>query len=334
MSGEGKISAWIVAIGTLLGGLGGAVAVVAFVRDYDNPIARAILDDKHRLSANGRIAKEEFLQERIRDDAAWQDSLNEDTPEAYASYISAYSNGRHVTEAFDRRALRIEDRVWQAAVQSNTEEGYHLYLASYPNGQHSQIASDRVDKLQKSRSRPAYTIDAVDEIARVNVRAARENAIRAQEAQRKARRNESGYASAVLRPYSVSDICGGKFEGASQTEKHFLGDKKAPVLGVWIFEIQNVPDGKGGSSTITPTISQMEAQVTSSEFSYLGGTTEKLSGQIEYPNGNKYEGEFSCEGSTDPYSPFIRPDGLGVLWSAKGDLIGSGRWVGGSLSAK
>ena len=64
------------------------------------------------------------------------------TPEAYAEYLSAFPQGRHVKEAKDSRAFV------QAQVQG-TLEAYAEYIASYPSGRHVE----EVRRLQAMRKK-------------------------------------------------------------------------------------------------------------------------------------------------------------------------------------
>lgn len=317
----GGFSGWMIAVGTLLGGLSGIVAVITLVRDYDNPIARAILDDMSTDRSNRREIQKSYDELRQRDAAAWGVATQSNTPESYGAYVATYPGGAFVSDALARRDRLLEQRAWTSALRQNTIEAYDLYLGSYPTGNHATAARQNKARIQEQGGSVAFSLDAVAGGARPAVRRARTIAVYALEAQRRARAGVRGYFSG-FRAREQSPL-GGTFEGQSRQERTFLGVQiRHAVIGVWVFEPEDPSLPRSALANGLP-VKGMRAQVLSTDM-----WKTQLSGELSLQNGTTYQGEFQ---TARVGTGFIM-EGWGALWSSGGDLIGSGLWRGGELS--
>lgn len=315
----GRVSIWVVAVGTLLGGLGGVATVVAVVHDYDNPLAQAILDDKHRLNSNNRATQEAYLEERHRDDAAWNAALAANSPESYAAYVETFPAGLHLQDALARRAAALEERAWQQALRLDTIEGYEIYLASYPNGARAGAANSNRDRLRAAGGSQRFSIMAVSGIARTAVQRARSGAIYAEEAQRRARRGQAGYMSTYHGSSLASARYGGEFEGRTTQMSNGIWTMDVPYQGIWTFA-----DGRERPTSSPISIVTFKGQISTSSWLSTSGS---VIGEATYTDGRKYEGELSIS----MFSRTFSQNGMGALWTREGMLIGSGRWEDGEL---
>jgi len=84
---------------------------------------------------------------------AWRQAKEQNTMEAYRTYLENYPNGefrasavRRIREIEEAAARQREDLAWEIAQEKNSAQGYQEYLQEYPKGRYAQEA-----KAQKSR---------------------------------------------------------------------------------------------------------------------------------------------------------------------------------------
>lgn len=105
-----------------------------------------------------QVAQEAALQAQT-DDAAYAKAQRLDTAAAYAEYLRAYPQGRHVQEARVRqtalqeatrqaqeaaRRAQADDAAYAEAERADTAASYGAYLATYPQGRHVAEARRRI----------------------------------------------------------------------------------------------------------------------------------------------------------------------------------------------
>lgn len=319
---QGKVSVWMVAVGSLLGGLGGVAAVVTLVRDFDNPIAKVILDDRQRLSGNRKLTVEAYKAEEVREASSWKFALSQNTPEAFSAYISSFPAGHFVAEAITRRTTLIEDGAWQLAVEANTVAAFNLYLVQYPAGSRAGAARASVQRLSAMETLGKFSIEAVDPTARPAVMSARKLKAMAQEAQREAQRGKSGFLSEYRSESDGIALSHGVFEGRIYKTKVgiFKINWEYAALGIWKFDRSRI-DPKSLDAGFWADLVEARGGVVSNPPI----PDAKLSGELICFDGRIYQGEFEMDGYT------FSPNGFGAIWASNGTLIGSGRWTNGKM---
>lgn len=323
-NGQDKVSVWMVAVGSLLGGLGGVAAVVALVRDFDNPIAQAILDDKSRLSGNRKLTAEAFKAGEDRESASWAFAVSQNTPDAYSAYIGRFPAGHFVAEAIARQNALLEDHAWQIAVQANTVAAFKLYLVQYPVGSRAGAARANIQRLSELESVGKFAIGSVDETARPAVLSARKWLAIAQEAQREARLGRGGYLSQYRTHFDgLQTAIYGVFEGRIRKKEGglFQAINGYAELGVWKFD-PSKRDPKRSTGSFGEDLVEAKGRLIS-ERSFT--EEPKYSGELVCSDGRIYQGDFELDIGS------FSPSGYGVLWASDGTLIGSGRWTRGKL---
>jgi hypothetical protein len=323
-NGQDKVSVWMVAVGSLLGGLGGVAAVVALVRDFDNPIAQAILDDKSRLAGNRKLTAESYKAGEERESSSWQFAVSQNTSDAYAAYIERFPAGHFVAEAIARQNALLEEHSWQIAVQANTVAAFNLYLVQYPAGSRAGAARANIKRLSEMESVGKLAIGSVDETARPAVLSARKWLASAQEAQREARLGKPGYLSQYrTQSDGLQTAIYGIFEGRIRKKERGLFRLifVYAELGVWKFD-----PSKRNPASLTGIFGEDVVEAKGrliSEPSFM--EENKYSGELVCSDGRLYQGDFEIDVSS------FSPSGYGVLWASDGTLIGSGRWTKGKL---
>ena len=81
------------------------------------------------------------LDERMSaEDEAYEWARSRGTTAAYAEYLSAYPNGKHVAEALRLEAEAEDDQAYERARTLDTAGSYAAYLAKHPDGRHAAEA--------------------------------------------------------------------------------------------------------------------------------------------------------------------------------------------------
>jgi Caspase domain len=89
--------------------------------------------------------------------AFWAEARRLDDPAAYAAYLGAYPDGRHISDAraavdqarHDQEAQRriAEEQAWASAEASGSVASYSAYLGTYPNGRFAALAKLKRERL-------------------------------------------------------------------------------------------------------------------------------------------------------------------------------------------
>lgn len=315
-------SVWLVAIGTLLGGLSGIAAVVTVVRDGDNPIARVVMDNRKIAEANSNAISQSNVADAAAEQNAWKAAVDINTPEAYEAYIASFPLGRYVGDAVSRRKLALEFRAWSIALQKNTPESYQIYLSAYPAGSRTEEARQRLEAIRKIRLTEPYSISNLDSINREIVLKAREASRNAESARDRARTRENGFYSYLTdEKIFLTEGFDGFFEGKiSALDESWFGSSSCPMTGVWVWA--------PGDPSLPHQIAEARVEPTEE----CRGANSFI-GVLVFKDGRKYEGEiehppffFMRERQAHPY-----PHGRGAMWSKEGQLVGFGNWIDGNL---
>lgn len=78
-----------------------------------------------------------------RDEIDWRWASHKDQTTSYESYVKAWPEGHHATEA---RAM-YDQRGWGDAQAAKTVDGFERYVQLHGEGKHIEEAKDNVDLL-------------------------------------------------------------------------------------------------------------------------------------------------------------------------------------------
>ncbi len=96
------------------------------------------------------------LSVKAREEHAWQQAKEEDTPEAYADFLGKYPKSSHTTEAREalKRAEQARDTAaWRVAKSQNTERTYENFLREYPQSRYANQATEALKRLLAAKHR-------------------------------------------------------------------------------------------------------------------------------------------------------------------------------------
>jgi formylglycine-generating enzyme required for sulfatase activity len=89
--------------------------------------------------------------------AFWAEARRLDDPAAYAAYLSAYPQGRHIADARaavdqarraqEARQRLAEEQAWARAEAGASAASYAAYLGAYPNGRYAALAKLKRERL-------------------------------------------------------------------------------------------------------------------------------------------------------------------------------------------
>ena len=111
------------------------------------------------LEEERRRAEEQERIERARDEAFWQATGADGTPEGWRRYLERFPEGqfaaaareglaRHAEQEEADEATRRERRAFRRARQQDTAEAYRDYLGAYPQGIYRDEALARLDEIE------------------------------------------------------------------------------------------------------------------------------------------------------------------------------------------
>lgn len=288
---ERKVSTWIVALGTLLGGLGGAAAVVSLIIDYNNPFAQSVLGSIDQQRYNARQIERQGQSEIEAEERAWAEAQQIGSSDAYASYVEMFPAGRHVASAVQRRSAALDGEAWASAQSLDSHDAYTIYMSTFPNGVHVDEARTRIADLVSAASGHTFSVDLLSEEVRRAVRSARDATSRAREATARARRGEEGYTWSHTGP---------GIEGSVRTCRGF----NLLSQGAW----------RLGDVLLEGVLQSLErCDIVDIRGAYVG--------TITYSDGRRYEGEIRFGAGMG-----IVPMGLGAMWNETGQDVQAGRW--------
>jgi hypothetical protein len=244
--------------------------------------------------------------------------------------------------------MRIEAAAWQQAARTNTDASYRAYLGRFPSGGHATEARGALERINRapafSEQKAPASVKAIVAAARNAQASAAQRANAAREAAETAARvAQSSSARDITAPDGDryrTEIAGGSPNGVgvrtsgkavSQGDEYRgeLRNGLAQGLGVYTFG-DNPNNASAGALRYEGEHSGDESAgygVTywknGDRFSGEAAATNggRGSGVLSYANGQRYEGELRNG---------VR-DGLGVVWSAEGEVVLAGRWENGRL---
>ena len=89
---------------------------------------------------------------RLKENEAqiWKQCQEQDTLEAYDTYLEAYPRGKYAGSAIERmEELEEENTQWQQAKTQHRITDYRKYLIAYPKGQYVKEAKEGIKALKK-----------------------------------------------------------------------------------------------------------------------------------------------------------------------------------------
>jgi peptidoglycan hydrolase-like protein with peptidoglycan-binding domain len=249
---------------------------------------------------------------------------------------------RKKTEALQVAALnKLDATAWSDAQRLGTAAAYQSYLAAYPNGTQAVAARAALQRLNRPA---AYSLDTISPAVRTAAEAARRAQSMATTRASAARQAASDAQGATgLRTITAADgdryetqISGGAPNGLGTRlsgEIRTAGDRYRGELrmgqasGVGVYDYGDNPGNRAN-------VSRYEGEHAGDGAAGYGVTYWKngdsfagqdaggvARGVINFANGQRYEGEMRNG---------VR-NGLGVVWSADGQVLMSGRWENNQL---
>ena len=89
-------------------------------------------------------------------------ACRDDSPRAYAEYLSRFTTGRHVQEA----QIRLDDRSWENALAERSQQGLEDYVKRFPDGRHAAQVPTATKELREElfweRVQSGHTIGLCD----------------------------------------------------------------------------------------------------------------------------------------------------------------------------
>jgi hypothetical protein len=259
-----------------------------------------------------------------------------------ADAATAKEEERKRTEALQVAALsKLDATAWSEAQRTGTVASYQAYLASHPNGAQATAARAAIQRL----TRPAaFSLEAISPAVRTAAEAARRAKDTATARAGAGRQAASDAQNAPgLRTITASN--GDRFEAQiSNSAPNGLGTRLSGDIrtagdryrgqisggkasGVGVYDYSDNPGNRAG-------IARYEGEHAADAATGYGVTYWKngdnfagqdtggvARGVISFANGQRYEGEMRNG---------VR-NGLGVVWSADGQVLMSGRWENNQL---
>ena len=130
------------------------VDVVLFAPPPSTPAPQAMPDGSAIPSKDEQPVTLESLG-KLSPEQAYAAAVEEDTLDAYQSFVQKYPKYELAPQVWDIIASRREAVLWQRTLAQNTSRAYWNYLKRYPNGPHVTEAQDQLDDLAASRTPPA-----------------------------------------------------------------------------------------------------------------------------------------------------------------------------------
>jgi peptidoglycan hydrolase-like protein with peptidoglycan-binding domain len=249
---------------------------------------------------------------------------------------------RKRTEALQVAALsKLDATAWSEAQRTGTAAAYQSYLAAHPNGTQAAAARAAIQRLTRPAS---YSLDQLSPAVRTAAEAARRAQSLATSRAAAAREAASNAQSAPgIRSITAangdrfeSQISGGapnglgtRLSGDIRTAgDRYRGEIRAGrAAGVGVYDYGDNPGNRANLQRYEGEHSADGATgygVTywKSGDNFAGQDTGGVSrGVLSFANGQRYEGEMRNG---------VR-NGLGVVWSADGQMVQAGRWENGQL---
>jgi peptidoglycan hydrolase-like protein with peptidoglycan-binding domain len=239
---------------------------------------------------------------------------------------------RKRTEALQVAALsKLDATAWSDAQRAGTAAAYQTYLASHPNGAQATAARAAIQRLTRPAS---YSVDQLSPAVRTAAEAARRaqamatsRAVAAREAASNAQgapglrnitaANGDRYETQISggAPSGLGTRLSGDIRTAGDRYRGELRGGKAAGLGV--YDYGDNPGKHAADGAVGYGVTYWK-----SGDNFAGQDTGGVSrGVISFANGQRYEGEMRNG---------VR-NGLGVVWSADGQVLMSGRWENNQL---
>ncbi len=238
-----------------------------------------------------------------------------------------------------------ESEAWEIAERANTLEAYRIYVAAWPDGANASDARAAVAKL----SRPApFSIDQLAEDVKGAVDAARRAQTTASQRAAAARQAASS-ADSLTDAQSIvgadgdrytAQISGGapnglgvrvRGSGVNAGDRYRGELRNGQRAGVGVYEFGDNPGNAGaralryegehaGDAASGHGVMLWRSGDTFAGLGAGGGGASR--GVLTYDNGLRYEGELVGG----------QRQGLGVVWSADGEVVQAGRWARDDLA--
>ena len=89
---------------------------------------------------------------RLRDEEAWQKTLQSNTIAAFRSYRRRFTEGQHRSEALDRIEQLEAEQAWRQAESQDTISGYERFLDHHRGSSYEAQANQAIEKLLDQRA--------------------------------------------------------------------------------------------------------------------------------------------------------------------------------------